>query len=127
MKHYFPARVDAWPLTMSATERNAYETDNECTIVDCMYAIRELQKYVLQLAAAVSPVSVTQVSTSTPVDVSALSSAISSLESQVAALPVYLSGYGPPGAGLGKNGDVYWDATNLIQYAKAGGTWRQVA
>lgn len=127
MKLSFPDRVDTWPLTMSVTERNGYETTDECTLVDVMYAIRELQKYVLQLAASVSPVDVDEVNTATAVDVSALSTAISVLQSQISALPVYLAGSGAPASSLGKNGDVYWDSTNSIQYVKLGGTWRQVA
>lgn len=34
-----------------------------------------------------------------------------------------LSGAGPPGAGLGSDGDLYVDRTNRDMYAKIGGAW----
>lgn len=34
-----------------------------------------------------------------------------------------LSGLGPPGAGLGTNGQMYVDITNRDLYVKIGGTW----
>lgn len=34
-----------------------------------------------------------------------------------------LSGAGAPGAGLGSNGDLYYDTTNKDLYGKAAGVW----
>lgn len=34
-----------------------------------------------------------------------------------------LSGSGAPGAGLGSNGDLYYDTTNRDLYGKASGAW----
>lgn len=34
-----------------------------------------------------------------------------------------LEGFGAPGAGLGSNGNTYWDKTNRDFYVKDSGTW----
>lgn len=127
MRHDFPNRVDAFPINMTAEAKNALETRDTCDIVDLMYAVRELQKYVLTLAGTVSPVTTTTTESSASVDLSSVTSELASLSAQLAATPAYLSGAGAPAAGLGKNGDFYWDTVGLMAYVKMGGTWRQVA
>jgi len=49
------------------------------------------------------------------------------IETEIVHASAYLSGSGPPAASLGKNGDSYWDTTNLMEHRKLGGSWRQVA
>ncbi len=127
MRIDFPNRVDAFPVTTDLDTRNALQTSQRCDIVDLMYAVRELQKYVLELAGVTSPVTTTTTETSASVDLSAVNASISSLSAQIAAMPEYLSGAGEPAAGLGKNGDTYWDTVGLMGYRKMGGSWRQFA
>jgi len=110
---------------MTAAEKNAVDTSDRCDIVDLMYAVRELQKYVLELVGTVSPVTTTTTETTAAVDLSSVNVQIASLSAQIAALPAYLSGAGAPAASLGKNGDTYWDTLNLYEYRKVGGSWRQ--
>lgn len=125
MRHDFPNRVDAFPLNITAAEKNAVDTSDKCDIVDLMFAVRELQKYVLTLAGVVSPVTTETTETAVTVDLSSVNLQLASLSAQIAAAPAYLSGSGEPAASLGKNGDTYWDNLNKFEWRKAGGTWRQ--
>jgi hypothetical protein len=127
MKQDFPNRVNPWPLNMTLAERNATETTDKVDIVDLMFAVRELEKYVLTIAGVISPVVTVTTETSATVDLSSINSQLSALSSQIALLPAYLSGAGTPTAGVGKNGDTYWDTVGLVEYRKLGGTWRQLA
>jgi len=129
VKSYFPARVDAFPLSMTIEERNAVESTTECTIVDLMFMVRELQKYCLELAAAVSVVQTSGTGSETTVNVTSLAGQISTLQAQIAALPEHLEGVGEPLPYLGKNGDTYWDMSpnGLMEWVKLEGTWRQRA
>ncbi len=125
MRIDFPKRVDAFPVNIDLDTRNTAQQTNECTIVDLMYAVRELQKYVLELAGIASPVTTETTATAVSVDLSSVNTQIAALSAQIAALPAYLSGIGAPSAGLGKNGDTYWDTVGLYEWRKVGGSWRQ--
>lgn len=125
MRHDFPNRVDAFPLNMTAAEKNAVDTSDKCDIVDLMFAVRELQKYVLTLAGVISPVTTETTDTAVTVDLSSVNSQITALSTQIAGMPTYRSGSGEPAASLGNNGDTYWDTLNKFEWRKAGGTWRQ--
>lgn len=125
MRIDFPNRVDAFPVNIELATRNAAQQANDCTIVDLMYAVRELQKYVLELAGVTSPVTTETTATAVSVDLSSVNTQIASLSAQIAALPAYISGAGEPAASLGKNGDTYWDTVGLYEWRKVGGTWRQ--
>lgn len=132
MKQDFPNRVNPWPLNMTLAERNAVEKTDKADIVDLMFAVRELERYVIELAAQVTTVETDSSGSETTVDVSSLSSQIVSLSAQIALLPAYLSGAGRPSDAIGKNGDSYWDTNTAanngqIGYQKMGGTWRQSA
>lgn len=127
MKQDFPNRVNPWPLNMTLAERNETEKTDKADIVDLMYAVRELEKYVIELATQGVTVTTTETTTSTSVDVSSVSSQVAVLSAQIALLPAYLSGAGAPSESIGKNGDTYWDTVGLMEYRKLGGTWRQIA
>lgn len=49
------------------------------------------------------------------------------LENQLATASTHTEGSGAPSDEVGKNGDTYWDSTNLMAYRKLGDTWRMLA
>lgn len=127
MKSYFPARVDAFPLMMTLDERNRGESTTECTIVDLMYMTRELQKYCLELAAAITVVQTSGSGEESTVSVTTLASQIAALQAQIDSLPRHYETDGEPLQSLGKNGDTHWDRVGLMESVKMEGVWRQRA
>jgi len=126
MRHDFPNRVDAFPIKTDLDVRNATETSDSCDIVDLMYAVRSLQAYSLELAAALTAIQTAQDGTQTTVDVSALSLQIVALQTQLERMPKHYEYAGEPPTSLGVNGSTCWDTVNSMMYSKAGGVWRQV-
>jgi hypothetical protein len=127
MRHDFPSRVDAFPIRQDLDERNASEKTDTCDIVDIMYAVRGLQAYVLELAASLTAIQTARDGTQSAVDVSALSTQITTLQTQVERMPKHYEYAGTPPDSMGVNGSTCWDTVNSITYTKAGGVWRQVA
>lgn len=126
MRIQFPDAVDDFRLRVSRETRNEAQTDEKVGMMDILYILYELEKYVLTMTGAVTTTEETTEEYATSAQLTSLTSQITTLQAQMALLPAYLTGAGAPSSSLGKNGDSYWDTTNLQEYRKLGGTWRQV-